>query len=237
MASTQATGSNPGAPTTKYAKSFRNSSKKSGLQLESSRLWLIVLLMVSAAGCDPEIGKVIALMGDSTSTELLEELHFAAAARDKGDLVLPLASIPGAALGRDNAYFTGRSADAQAREVPIDAVVISLGTNDTGDGQAPLEAWIHVDTQPELDAAIDALLGALPAVPVVWILPGCPACNQDRLAWMQAHIQAAALRHPSLTLMEPAPEWFQGTGADGVHFTVEGEAAAATAIVAVLDQL
>lgn len=194
-------------------------------------------LLLSA--CNPEVGKVVGVVSDSTLFLSLEQLHFEAARKDNGDLIIPLASIPCSALGRDLAYFTGRAESAQARGVPLDAVVVSLGTNDIGMGDEtnPIYAWPYIDTPEELQAALDALLAALPDVPVVWVVPSSPESPAERKAYFREQLEAAQARWPKLHLLTPDASWFVGQAEDGIHYSLEGEDAAARAIVSAVDAL
>ena len=196
---------------------------------------LVSLALLAACACNPDLGRVVWLVGDSISTRMLEELHFKAAGRDKGDLVVPVASIPCSALGRDLSYFTRRIESVRERLEP-DAVVISLGTNDVGEGEDnPIYAWPHIDTPEELQAALDALLGSLPDVPVLWIVPASPLSPTERLAYFRAQLEAAQQRWPKLHLLEQSQAWF--ADGDGVHHSPVGEGEAAKALVAALDAL
>lgn len=195
------------------------------------------LLLLALSACNPEVGKVVGVVSDSTLARSLEELHFAAAARDRGDLIVPVASIPCSALGRDLAYFTQRAQSAQAHGVPLDAVVVSLGTNDMGIGDEtnPIYAWPYIDTPEELQAALDALLGAMPDVPVVWVVPSSPDGPTERKAYFRQQLEAAKERWPKLHLLTPEPSWFMGEGEDGIHYSFPGENLASKAIVERLD--
>lgn len=216
-------------------------------------LAILVLASLLAGACEPEIGRSIWLVGDSTAAETIEELSFQASARDHGDVVIPLAAIPSAALGRDLAYWTGRFRSAQAPRVDVsllpsfellgvspptrlplpDVVIVSLGTNDLGDAGPPVETWPLVDTRAELDAALDAFLGALPRqTRVIWVVPRSPAARPERVVHMALALAAARRRWPQLELLIPELAWFMGRDEDGVHYTVEGENALAAALVA-----
>jgi lysophospholipase L1-like esterase len=219
--------------------------------------WLTGLgLALLLCSCKPEIGRIFWVTGDSIAVETLEELHFAAAGRDNGDVVIPVAAIPASALARDLDYFTGRFASAQSTGVtgavasmlqwsglsvpgrlprPA-AIVVSLGTNDTMDGKPPFEGWKCIDTPQKAAAALDSFLGALPAgVRVVWIVPGGPGIIPSRLALVVQSLSDARSRWPNPELFSPDASWYAGTGEDGIHFTVEGESAFAKAMVARLD--
>jgi hypothetical protein len=215
----------------------------------------LILTCLLSGGCEPEIGRLVWIVGDSTAAETVEELSFAISARDRGDVVIPVAAIPASALGRDLSYWTRRFASAQAVQVDAtlspalqllgisppprlprpDAVVVSLGTNDLGDGGVATSP--HVDTREELDAALDAFLGALPqGVRVIWVVPRSPASPPERLAYMAQALADARARWPKLELLTPELAWFTGRDEDGVHYTVEGEAELAKALLARLDE-
>lgn len=208
---------------------------------------IVVLAAMLLLGCEPEVGRIIWLVGDSIASLEIEELHTAAAVgswrdgmlvpRDRGDLIIPVAAVPTSALGRDLAYFTRRIESVRERGLPADAVVISLGTNDTGSLPPPLETWSRVDTQEELGAAIDALLGSLPPVAVIWLLPGSPASPPERVAHIREGLEAARERWSKLELLEPDPEWYVGVGQDGVHYSNEGTVRAAKEVIGKLDLL
>lgn len=197
------------------------------------------LLLLALSACNPEVGKVVGVVSDSTLARSLEELHFAAAAHDRGDLIIPVASIPCSALGRDLAYFTARVHSALEHGVPLDAVVVSLGTNDIGMGDEtnPIYAWPYIDTPEEAQAALDSMIDALPEVPVVWVVPSSPASPTERQAYFKAQLESAQARHPNLVLLTPAPEWFLGTNADGIHYSLEGEMLASKALISAVDAL
>jgi lysophospholipase L1-like esterase len=236
------------------------------MKLESSmrkditiRRLAIALTLVALLGeaCKPEIGRLVWIAGDSTAAETVEELSFAASARDRGDLVIPVAAIPGSALGRDLSYWTRRFASAQAVSVdatlfPLlqslgisaptrlprpDVVIVSLGTNDLGEGGGTFQTWPLVDTREELDAALDAFLGALPqGVRVIWVVPSSPVSPPERRAYMAQALADARARWPRLELLTPELAWFMGRDEDGLHYTVEGEGALAKALMERLDE-
>lgn len=208
--------------------------------------WMLVCIFALLA-CDPQLGRVYWHMGDSNSSGIIEELHVIAAdgdlrdgvlvPRQRGDLIVPVASVPFAALGRDLAYFTTRAKSVAARAVPCDAIVVSLGTNDLAELVWPLETWPLVDTDVELDAALDTFLGALPSVPVLWIVPASPASMEERRVHFRRGLLRAQARWPKLVLLDPSPAWFQGSRADGVHWSAEGEGEIVRALVARLDAI
>lgn len=206
-------------------------------------LALLALLLLTVTGC--KIERIVWLVGDSTAQgDLLPALHHEGAIQHH-DLVVPVAAIGGAALGRDGASFVERLRSANARGVPADAVVVSLGTNDLADGgqisggvYVP-PAWPHVDTPEERAAAIDALMEALPAVPVVWIVPH-PPCHDaapfaERESAIEGSLREAQARWPDLAILDAQRDWYEGSDADAVHFTREGERLAAVAIFDALE--
>ena len=117
-----------------------------------------------------------------------------------------------------------------------DAVIVSLGTNDLGDGGGAFQTWPLVDTREELDAALDAFLGALPpGVRVIGVVPRSPLSPPERVAYVAQALADARTRWPNLELLTPELAWFMGRDEDGVHYTVEGEASLAQALVKRLD--
>lgn len=196
-----------------------------------------LLISLASTACEPDLGKVVWVVGDSIAERELPALHSAAGMRTFGDLIMPIAAIPGSALGRDLPYFTRRVLNAGERGVPADAAVVSLGTNDCGDVASFMATWPHVDTESELAAAIDALLGSLPDVPVIWLVPASPLSPPARVAHWRAGLEAATQRWPKLQLLHPEPSWYVGQGEDGVHYSDPGEGFAAREIVARLDAL
>ena len=196
-----------------------------------SRGWILCCFCVLLAGCEPEIGRIVWLIGDSIAVSELEALHRAQSIKDNADLTIPLASVGGSALGRDQAYFIGRIQSARQRGLPADAAVVSFGTNDCG----TLEAFSYVDAPEKLGATIDAFLGSLPEVPVIWLLPASPASPAECRAYIVAGLEAARERWPKLELLAPDPIWY--ADGDQVHYSEAGEELAAQAIVARLDAL
>lgn len=207
----------------------------------SCRRWMAVFFIIAAACGGCRIERILWLIGDSTAQgDLLPALHQEALIQHR-DLVIPVAAIGGAALGRDLAAFVVRVRSAVERGIPADAVVVSLGTNDLANayvlptGLAVPECWASIDTPEERRAAIDALLGALPAVPVLWIMPHAPVHDRapfaEREMAFQASLIEAQARWPKLSLLDAQPEWYQGSDADTVHFTREGEQLAARAVL------
>lgn len=211
------------------------------------RNFLMCVCALLLMACDPQLGHVVWLVGDSNSSGVIEELHVIAAdgdlkdgvlvPRQRGDLIVPVASVPFAALGRDLAYFTTRAKSVAARAVPCDGIVVSLGTNDLADLAWPLHTWPLIDTDEELDAALDAFLGALPSVPVLWIVPASPASLQERRAHFRKGLERAQVRWPRLALLDPSPAWFEGPGADGIHWSHAGQGEIVRAVVQSLDQI
>ena len=197
---------------------------------------LLALLSLTAGGCEPEVGRIVWLIGDSTASETLEELHFVTSARDRGDVVIPIAAIPGSALARDLPYWTGRLASAKGPTTRVprpDAVIVSLGTNDLGDLAPPFDTWPKVDTQEELAQALDTFLGALPpATRVIWVIPSSPVSPPDRRTHFGQGLAAARGRWPQLELLAPDPVWFTGPDQDGLHYTSTGEPELAKALLA-----
>ncbi len=187
------------------------------------------LLLLALSACEPEAGLVVGKVGDSIMARMGEELEFEAQRRDRGPAMVTVAALPCTALGRDLAYFTRRSVSLRER-VHLDAMVVSLGTNDLADLREDIETWPLIDTAEELQAALDGLLSSFPEVPVLWLIPASPASAPERVAHFRAGLEAAALRWPKLMLMEQAPQWFEG--GDGTHHSAKGEGQAAQAIVA-----
>lgn len=192
------------------------------------------MLLLALSACEPEAGLVVGKVGDSIMANMGEELDFESQSRSHGHAMTTLAAVPCTALGRDNAYFTRRIASLRER-VQLDAVVVSLGTNDTSFVEGFLETWHYVDTQDELGAAIDRLLGSLPSVPVLWLVPASPVIDPERLAHIRQGLESATERWPHLVLVEQDPAWF--VGGDGTHHSVPGEGLAARAIVERLNAL
>jgi lysophospholipase L1-like esterase len=179
--------------------------------------------------------------------ELLEELQSkanvrSALAEEPGDLYIPVATQGAAALGRDLHAFAEILESDRERGLLCDAVVILLGTNDLRDDfeleGMPFRAWSLMDTPEERAAAIDGLMTALPeGLPVLWIVPDPPALPLERRMAMAASLEAAQQRWPQLSLMSAEPSWFEGSDADGTHFTREGELEVAGTIVESMSML
>lgn len=206
--------------------------------------------------CDATIGNTYGLIGDSTARFELDDLQLVASGRDRGDLVEPIAVRDGHALGQHGpAYFVPRILDAlppqelvelvggRPNRIPRpDAIVILLGSADLLDpgafGWTGFLGWSLMDTEAKRSAAIDVLLGAMPVgVPVLWVAPDPPALLPERRQAFRASLQEARARWPLLCVLETDPSWHVGTRADGIHFSLEGEDAAAREIVARLDAL
>lgn len=207
-----------------------------------------VLLALALLACEPEGDELFGVIGDSTADFMLEQLHEGAAVllegtpRDHGDAVFALAVMPGAALGRDLAYFTRRTRSWLEIQPPklhprvvVDKVVVLLGTNDAGELTGLFETWPYVDTDQELAEKVDALLQAIPDVPVLWVLPGSPSTSEERKDHIRDGLEAARLRWPKLELLSQDPLWF--AGGDGVHHSKDGEALAAAAIIRALEAM
>jgi lysophospholipase L1-like esterase len=132
--------------------------------------------------------------------------------------VIPLAPVPGAALGRDGDYFKTRLAEARAPQVskeiaaalellhlPVptrvqapDWMLVMLGTNDIRVD----EAWSLLDESTELDAAVDRLMLQVPAgTRVLWVVPVAAALRADRRAEFAAGLERAMSRWPALELL------------------------------------
>lgn len=179
-------------------------------------------------GCEPEADLVVGKVGDSIMANMGEELDFEAQSLSRGPAMTTLAALPCTALGRELSYFTRRISSLRER-VQVDAVVVSLGTNDASFVEGFLETWSYVDTQDELGAAIDGLLGSLPSVPVLWLVPASPASDPERLAHIRLGLERATERWPHLVLVDQDVAWF--VAGDGTHHSARGEALAARELV------
>lgn len=204
----------------------------------------VSLLAVLLLACEPDAGDIIGVVGDSKADFILEQLHESAALlRDgmpvnDGDGIFPLAVVPCAALGRDFAYFGPRVSSWTGGETPriqVDKVLVVLLTNDASELDGVLTTWPYVDEPAELAAKIDGLMGALPDVPVLWMAPGSPLTLPERKTYLREGLVAAQGRWPKLAIMDEDPSWF--AGGDGVHYSAEGEAHAAGAMIARLESL
>ena len=187
----------------------------------------VLALLCLTTACKP---LVIGRVGDSIMYLMGEELELEAARA--GHTTVGLAVFPGISLSQ---HFNGFISDrlAQFHQVPVDVVVVSLLTNDAATQPlATVEpSWPLVDTDEELDAHIDKFMRAMPFVPVVWLVPGSPILDPAKCEHFRKGLQRAQARWPyQLTLLEQAPEWFDG--GDGVHYGPAGETLAAKAVMA-----
>ncbi len=192
--------------------------KLTNLLTQSS--WFLALTLT---GCKP---LVIAMYGDSTIYQSGEEI--AADAQARGHAPISIATLSGHALGHDLNIFVQRA--QQFSSVPTDVALVSLGSADVWDfADMLLGTWAFVDTVPELDAAIDTFLTALPNVPVVWVVPSAPGLNPTKQAHFRARLEAACARWPKLSLLYPDPTWYDG--GDTIHFPPANQPAMAKALV------
>ena len=201
------------------------------------RLRILTLLTTSLLMTGCEITHVVLLVGDSiAASDLLPPLHHHGSIQYQ-DLIVPVAAVGGAALGRDYDAFRTRLQSAERRGIPVDGAIVSLTTNDTRLGPPDTAAWPHVDTPEKRAEAIDRFMRLLPPVNVLWLVPHGPAVDQEKLAALRASLVEACDRWDNLHLLDAELEWYGGEDADGVHLTRTGEVDAALALLAELHRV
>lgn len=214
------------------------------------RITLIVLL-VALSGCRPDVRSTVLHMGDSLMQQSADAIQFQEIIIDEG--FLPVMNAIGGSSLNDNDYWIPRLESIKTK-ITIDAVVVSLGTNDARYPEFPTEA--------ELDEQIAAFLTAIGPVPVFWIIPhdnigvGDPTVLSRVETFRNAISDAASSGLWDLTVvnfnewadnrllgfeeLEEGQEWpftdFADLLSDGVHFTDVGETEFALMIVAQLNQ-
>ena len=221
-----------------------------------ARVVLSVLLLLGAVACDPAAGRYLAHLGDSNGALLGEYLEQTASWRSRGDVILRLPPIPGYTLGYHLPYWTQRlsSTFAGGRAGIPDWVLIQLGTNDMAPfpgcdfDPAKPPCYESIDTDQELDAAIDALLGAVPiGSRMLWVEPA-PVVEISRRERFRGALVRAQLRWPLEILHIPEELLYEpGFGIpseirptyepDGVHIALEMRTFVARVIIRELDRL
>lgn len=210
-----------------------------------------VLALLGLVACDPHVGRFIWHVGDSTSSQIGQELEWSASLRPYGDVIIPIARVPTYALGAQLNYFTGRLASASLRVGMPDVALVQLGSNDLFPGYPQYE---QVDTDEELDEVLQMFLANVPVgVPILWVMPG-PGIPEGRRLRLRAALERAGRPIQAIDLPSTYDcrsdldgdgvelvENIQVYEADGIHFLGRqgygGCSAAARLIVEALDAM
>jgi lysophospholipase L1-like esterase len=169
--------------------------------------------------CDPEVGFVVGLLGDSLSHYASRQVEYKLVTQDNGAMLIPN-SISGAAIRDAELYWASRLESIQDH-VTLDYLFISLGTNDVNRSPAPAVSDI-LDSIDLIMAAVD------PGVEVYWILPMGSIKPALMPVVMDGINQSAALYSNLQTLS--FEDWLVAEGVplsvaispDGIHHTEMG---------------
>lgn len=128
------------------------------------RMLVCLLLAIFTAGCKPDIRANILHLGDSLMSDSVAQIH-------SEHIMLSSAALPlfnafgGFGVSHTPSYWVPRLSNIQD-QITLDAIFISLGTNDANVDLA------EMPNEGELVALIEQMLNAVaPQTQVYWILP------------------------------------------------------------------
>lgn len=202
-------------------------------------LFLTLLAMLSA--CRPDIRANVLHMGDSIMANSAEEIQFQETLRSSAVLSI-FNAISGIELSAHESYWLARVTNIK-EQVRLDAIFISLGTNDTNVDLADMPS------QLELQANIEALLGAIGAETLVfWVPPHSSVATSLHVStqWQRFIDALYAVESsgiwPNLTVLN-LDQWFESqekdiaemVQPDGVHLNEQGTSAFVSMIVSAIE--